>query len=76
MVPKSIVPGIVLEHVKKTLNSDDHFSKPQTRNEIQDIRREKQAYADPIYRPPPKPTEITTHFIPRKTLDLDIDSLE
>ena len=37
---------------------------------------EKPVYADPIYRPPPKPTEIPTHLIPRKTLDLGIDSLE
>ena len=41
-----------------------------------DIRREKPSFADPIYRSPPKPTEIPTQIIPRKTSNLDIDSLE
>ena len=43
---------------------------------MQDIRGEIQAYADPFYRPPPKPTEIPTQVIPRKILDSDIDLLE
>ena len=43
---------------------------------MQDIRWEKPVCADPIYRPPPKPMEIPTQIIPRKTSDLDIDSLE
>ena len=45
-------------------------------NEIQDVRREKPAYADPIYRPLQKPTDIPMYPILRKTLDLDIASLE
>ena len=40
------------------------------------LERKKPAYADPIYRSPPKPTEIPMHLIPKKALDLDINSLE
>ena len=43
------------------------------RKTIQDISREIPAYADPIYRPPPKPTEISLQEIPRKLMDLDTD---
>ena len=71
-----MVQKIVSEHVKKTLSSDDHFSRPKSRNEIQDIRREKPGYAGPIYRPLPKLTEIPVNLIPRNPLDLEIDSLE
>ena len=35
------------------------------------MRREISVYADPIYRPPPKPTEISLQEIPRKVTDLD-----
>ena len=38
---------------------------------MQDISREILAYPDPIYRPPPKPTEIHLQEIPRKLADLD-----
>ena len=41
-----------------------------------DIRREILAYADPIYRPPPKPTEIPTQVMPKKILQSDIDVME
>ena len=30
-------------------------------------------YADPIYRPPPKPTEISIQKVPRTLSDLDMD---
>ena len=40
---------------------------------MQDISREIPAYADPIYMPPPKPTEIPLQEIPRKLTDLDTD---
>ena len=43
---------------------------------MQDIRLEIPAYADPIYRPPSKPTEIPLQVIPRKLTDLDTDALE
>ena len=51
-VPKSMIPKVVLEHVKKTLSLEDPIIRSKTRNEMQDIRKEKPAYADPIYRPP------------------------
>ena len=43
---------------------------------MQDIRREILAYADPIYRPPPKPNEIPTQVTPKKIPYSDIDTLE
>ena len=43
---------------------------------MQVTRKEIPAYADPIYRPPPTPTEIPLQVIPRKLKDLDIDTLE
>ena len=43
---------------------------------IQDIRNKIPAYADPICRPPPKPTEIPFQVIPRKLTNLEIDALE
>ena len=43
---------------------------------MQDTRREIQAYADSIYRPPPKPTEIPLQVIPRKVINLGIYALE
>ena len=43
---------------------------------MHDIREEIPAYVDPIYRPPPKPSETLTQVIPRKLPDSDIDTLE
>ena len=43
---------------------------------MQDIRKEKPAYADKIYRPPTQPTETPTQITPGKITDLDIYSLE
>ena len=43
---------------------------------IQDTRREIPAYADPIYRPLPKPTEIPLQITPSKLMDLDTDAFE
>ena len=40
---------------------------------MQDIRREIPVYADSIYRPAPKPTEIPLQEFPRKHTDLDTD---
>ena len=42
---------------------------------MQGIRREIPAYADLIYRPPPKPAEIPTPANPKK-IHSDIDALE
>ena len=55
---------------------DDPITRSKTRNEIQGIKKEKPAYADPIYRHPSKPIEIPTHLIPRKTSHLDSTLLE
>ena len=43
---------------------------------MQDIRREITAYADPINRPPPKPTEIHTQVTPKTIPESDIDTLK
>ena len=40
---------------------------------MQDTRREIPAYADPVYRLPPRPTEIPLQEIPRKLTDWDTD---
>ena len=40
---------------------------------MQDTKREIPAYANAIYRPPPKPTRIASLEIPRKLMDLDTD---
>ena len=58
------------------MSEHDFMSRTIRRKDMQDVRREIQAYADPIYRPPPKPTETPTQAIPKKILDLDIDALE
>ena len=54
----------------------DSISRTIRRKGMQDTRREIPAYADPIYSPPPKPTEIPLQVIPRKLMDLDINALE
>ena len=38
---------------------------------MQYIRREIPAYIGPIYRPPPKTTEMPLQVIPRKIMDID-----
>ena len=43
---------------------------------MQDFRMEIPAYTDPIYRPPPKPTEIPTQVNPKTIWESDIDTLE
>ena len=75
-IPKSIVPKVVSEHVKKTLDPDDQLTRSKIRNDMQDIRRKKTAYADPINRPPTNQMKYPHKLFPEKTSDLDIDSLE
>ena len=57
----------------QTRSGDDSISRTIKRKTIQDTKREIPAYVDPVYRPPPKPTEIPLQEIPRKFTDLDID---
>ena len=64
-VPTYIIP--------QTRSRDDSNSRTNNRNMIQNISREFPPYTDPIYRPPPKPTEITLQEILRKLMDLDTD---
>ena len=54
----------------------DSISRTIRRKGIQDTRREISVYADPIYRPSPKSTEIPLWIIPRKLTDVNIDTLE
>ena len=58
------------------MSENDSISGAIRRKGMQDIRREIPAYADPIYRPPPKPTEILTQVTSKKMLESDIDALE
>ena len=52
---------------------DDLNSRTIKRKTIEDISRKIPTYPDPIYRPPPKPTEIPLQEIPRKLMDFDMD---
>ena len=62
--------------IPQTMSEHKSISRIIRRKGMQDTRREIPAYADPINRPPPKPTEIPLQVIPRKIMDLDIDALE
>ena len=64
-VPDYVIP--------KMRSGDDSHSRMVKRKTIQNIKREIPTYPDPIYRPPPKPTEISLPEIPRKLRDLDMD---
>ena len=57
--------------IPQTRSRDDSNSRMVKRKTVQDIRREILTYPDPIYRPPPKPTEIPLKEIHRKLMDLD-----
>ena len=57
-VPNYTIPQTTSEH--------DSISRTVRRKGMQDIRREIPSYADLIYSPPPKPTEIPLQVIPRK----------
>ena len=54
----------------------DSISRTIRRKGMQDFRREIPAYADPICRPTPNPTEIPLQVILRKFTDLDTGALE
>ena len=60
----------------QAMSEHDLMSKTIRRKGMQDVRREIPAYADPIYRPPPRPSEILLRVIPRKLMDSDIDAFE
>ena len=62
--------------IPQTVSECDSISRTIRRKGMQDIRREIPAYADAIYRLPPKPTEIPLWVIPRKLIESDIDVLE
>ena len=59
--------------IPQTKSRDHSIARTIKRKNIQDISREIPAYADPIYGPPPKPTEIPLQEIPRKPTYLDTD---
>ena len=62
--------------IPKTMSEHGSISRTETRKGMQDITREKPAYADSFYGSPPKPTEIPIQVIPKKITDADIDLLE
>ena len=55
------------------MSEDDSISRTIKRKTIQDTRRDIPAYAHPLYRPHPKPTEIPLQEIPQKFMDSDTD---
>ena len=54
--------------IPQTMSECDSVSRTIRRKGIQGFRREIPAYADPIYRSPPKPTEIPTQVTPKTIL--------
>ena len=58
------------------MSEHDLISRTIRRKGMHDVRRGIPAYADPIYKPLPKPTEIPLQVIPRKLMDLDMDALK
>ena len=50
--------------IPQTMSEHDSISRRRRRQGMQDIKRKISAYADPIYRPPPKPTEIPLQVNP------------
>ena len=58
LVPEDVIP--------QTMSGGDSISRKINRKPMQNTGREIPAYVDPIYRPPPKPTEIPLQEIPRK----------
>ena len=44
----------------------DSISRTIRREDMKNFRRENLAYVDPIYRSPPKPTEIPTQVTPKQ----------
>ena len=59
--------------IPQTRSADDSSFRMVKRKTIQDISRKIPMYPVPIYRPPPQPTEIPLHKIPRGFSDLDMD---
>ena len=57
--------------IPQTMSEHDKISRTIRRKSMQDTRREIPTCANPIYRPPPKPTEIPLQVIPRKITDID-----
>ena len=60
--------------IPQTMSEHDSISRTIRRKGLQDTWREIPDYTDPIYRPPPKPTEIHLQVIPGRLTDLDIDA--
>ena len=56
-----------------TISGDDSSFEWYKGKIMQNISRDIQMYPNPIYRHPPKPTEILLQEIPRKLMDLDVD---
>ena len=59
--------------IPQTKSREDPSSRMVKRKTIQDIGREIPTYPDPIYRPSPKLTEISSQEICRKLMDSDTD---
>ena len=70
-VTKPIVKCLIseiLDHLQQVPGAEHVCTRPKTKIIRQDIRQEKPAYADPIYRPPPKPVEASTQYLQRKQM--------
>ena len=57
--------------IPQTRSSDDPSSRMVKRKLIQDVNGEIPRYQDPVYRPPPKLTEIPIQEIPKNLSDFE-----
>ena len=60
--------------IPQTRFNDDSSSRMVKRKTIQDFSREIPGYPDPIYRPPPKSTEIPIQEGPGHLSGLDLET--
>ena len=57
----------MVRSVKQVSGTPHVSARPKPKIIRWDIRKEKPAYADPSYRPPPKPIQSPTQIYPRET---------
>ena len=62
--------------IPQTMSEHDSISINNKKKRHLGYQKGNPSSADPIYRPPHKPTEILLHVIPRKCMDSDTDTLE
>ena len=62
--------------IPQTMSEHDSISRIIRRKDMQDFKREIPAYANPVYRLPPKLTAISTQVTQKTIPESNIDTLE